>query len=515
MFNLFSHPAFHSGIPSHRPCRPQYQHQQQQDYHHPFDMFFNPQDNNVIDDEDDSYLRAALERKQHQRLARQQYLRQQQELADQQRIKQERALLGRQHQVRAAAQAKYEAEQEAVRQYRLKQKHLKELQRAQMEQKRKQAELESLYCQQPEGDPMAELISSMFLPFIRPHTPDQATHSEAEVKTNDDSERETEADQDQGPAGQEVDLEQETAPEEDLVGNYYAANPKIKSLIESLLGTHIENREIETQIETQAETSKEASEEEASVEVPVETDEAPQPTQPSITSLTMPASAPSSVHSSPELRAADILNQREQRHLAADKHAQLNGVEATLNSLSSELQQIIAGTITTKNQILATEENLTKAMFKIDAVESAGDSAIRRRRKELVKRSQELLQQVDAFKGRESEQSKGVVVTEAVSDSMEPEQAQDQEAVEEQDSATEADEGDDASDIDALSDIESLPDVESDHGAHEELSTPEDEASLESPCESGHEQQQEQEERQEQDGVDPFDHMLGSVFGMA
>ncbi|KAG0090082.1 hypothetical protein BGZ92_003721 [Podila epicladia] len=463
MFNLFSHPAFHSGIPTHRRSRSQYQHQQQ-GYHHLFDMLFNSHDNNVFDDEDDSeeqHLRVALERKQYQRLARQQYLRQQQELAEQQRIKQERVLLDRQRRARAAAQAKYEAEQEAVFQYRLKQKHLKEQQRAQVEQKRKRAEPESLYRQQPEKDPLAALISSMSLPFIRPHTTEQAVQPEAEVKANDDSERETEVEQDKEPADQEVDLEQVTAPEEDLIGDYYAANPKIKPLVESLLGIHIENREIETQ----AETSGIASEEEASAEVQIETNEAPKPNQPTIEPLTMPASVPSSVHSSPELRAADILDQREQRHFSADKLAQLNDVETTLNNLSSELQQIIAGTITTKNQILATEENLTKAMFKIDAVESAGDGAIRRRRKELIQRSQELLQQLDAFMCRESEQSKEVVI----SDSEELEQVQKvSETVEEQDSGIEADEGDDASDIDDLSDIESLPDVESVHEAHAE-----------------------------------------------
>ncbi|KAG0025033.1 hypothetical protein BGZ82_010259 [Podila clonocystis] len=329
MFNLFSHPAFHSGIPAHRRSRPQYQHQQQ-DYRHPFDMFFNTHDNNVTND--GQYLRAALERKQQQRLARQQYLHQQQELAEQQRIKEERALLDRQRRARAT-QAKYEADQEAVHQHRVKQRHLKKQQRAQMEQKCNQNEPESLNRQQREEDPLAVLISSLVLPFIRPHTTEHTTQSEAVVNTNDISEKETEADQDQEPGDQEVDLEQETAREEDLVGEYYAANPKIKLLVESLLGTQIENREIETQ----AESSEETPEEEASLEIPVETDETPQPTQPAIEPPTMPVSAPSSVHSSPELRAAAILKQREERHLC-DKRALLNGIEATLNSLSLELQ---------------------------------------------------------------------------------------------------------------------------------------------------------------------------------
>ncbi|KAG0032060.1 hypothetical protein BGZ81_011737 [Podila clonocystis] len=472
MFNFFSHPAFHSGIPAHR----------------------NPHD----EDSEEKYLRAALERKRQQRFARQQYLHQQQELAEQQRN-----LLERQRRARAA-QTKYETEKEATRQHRVKKRHLKKQQRTQMGQKREQDEPESLYRQQQE-DPLAELISSLFLPFIRPHTTEYTPQSETVVNTNGNSEREIEVDQDQKPAEREVDLEQEAAPEEDLVGDYFAANPKIKSLVESLLGTHIENREIETQ----AEASEEIPEEEASVEIPVETDEDPQPTQPAIELPTMPVSVPSSVHSSPELHAADILKQREERHLS-DKHAQLNSVEATLNSLSLELQQIIAGTITTKNQILATEESLTKAMFKIDAVENAGDSAIRRRRKELITQSQDLLEKVDAFKGRESEQSK-----EAVSDSdVEPEQPQEiRESVEEQD-ATEAGEiGDEDSDIDTLSDIESIPDVESDREAQEEPVAPEDESSPE-PSESKQEQQQEQEGWQEQDSVDPIEHILGSVFAM-
>ncbi|KAF9319540.1 hypothetical protein BG003_008793 [Podila horticola] len=528
MFNLFSHPTFHSGIPAHRRSHSQQQHQQQGYYPHTFDMFFNPDVNYNNDDEDDSEeqcLRAALEHKQQQRLFRQQYLRQHQELAEQQRIEQERALLERQHRARAATQAKHEAEQETVRQYQLRQRQLKEQQRAQMEQKRKQAEPGSLYPQQQEEDPLAELISSMFMPFIRPYATEQATQSQVEVKTNNDSVIEAEAEQDQEPADQEfdleqetkaeqgleptdqeVDLEQETVLEEDPVGDYYAANPEIKSLVETLLGTQIENREIETLAEISEDGLKPA------VEIPVEAAEAPEPTQSATESITMPDTAPSSVHSSPELRAADILLQREQRLLSIDKHAQLDTIESALNNLSLELQQIIAGTITTKNQILATEEHLTKAMFRIDAVECAGDSGIRRRRKELIKRSQELLEHVDDFKGRESGRSKFANVTKAVSDSAEESEPTQKvhETVEEQDTDTdpEPDEaGDEASDIDELSDIESLPDIESD--------APEGHSLPESSGESGQEQQQEQEERQEQGVVDPLDHLLSSVFTLA
>lgn len=473
-------------------------------------MFFNPYTNNIRDEEDDSeeqYLRATLEHKQQQRFARQQYLRQQQELAEQQRIEQEKALLERQR-ARAAAQAKYEAEQKAVRQYRLRQKQLKEQLRAQMEQEREQAELEAMYLQQQEEDRLTNLLSSLLLPFLRPHrTEQEKPEEETKTKEETETEVEAEAEQVQEPADHEVDQQQKVAPEDDLVGDYYAANPEIKSLVESLLGANIENREIEALAET-SEEAPEKEEEEATVEVPVETTEFPEPNQ-STGSASAPVSAPPSVHSSPELRAADILKEREQRHLS-DKHAQLDAVELTLNNLSSELRQIIAGTLTTKNQILATEENLTKAMFKIDAVESAGNSVIRHRRKELIKRSQELLDQVDAFK----RESNPVSVVNAADSVVKP--TQEVHETEDQDTAAQDVEEDEEYDSDTLSDMESLPDIGSvPEASLETQSEPEADAPKEDPSpECSYESDQEQqgqEEHQEQTVIDPID---CSVFSL-
>ncbi|KAF9213469.1 hypothetical protein BGZ59_005313 [Podila verticillata] len=512
MFNLFTHPAFHSGIPVHRRFPPQHQNQQQAYHSHPFDMFFNPHTNNTRDEEDDSeeqYLCAALEHKQQQRFARQHYLRQQQEFAKQQRIEQERTLLERQR-ARAAAQAKYEAEQEAVRQYRLRQKQLREQQRAQMEKEREQAELEAMYLQQQEEDRLTNLLSSLLLPCLHPHSTEQLKPEE-ETKTNEETETEVEADaeQSQESADHEVDQQQKAAPEDDLVGDYYAANPEIKSLVKNLLGANIENREIEALAETLEESPE--KEEEATVEVPVETTEVPEPNQ-STGPASTPVSAPSSVHSSPELRAADILKEREQRHLS-DKHAQLDSVESTLNNLSSELRQIIAGTLTIKNQILATEENLIRAMFKIDAVESARDSGIRHRRKEMIKRSQELLDEVDAFK----RESNPVSVIKAADSVVEP--TREVHETEDQDTAAQDVEEDEEYDSDTLSDMKSLPDIESvpeappETQAEPEADAPEEDSSLECSCESDQEQQG-QEERQEQAVIDPLDHILGSVFSL-
>lgn len=511
MFNLFSHPAFQSGIPVHRRSPPQHQYQQQAYHSHPFDMFFNPHTNSIRDDEDDSeeqYLRAALEHKRQQRFARQQYLRQQQELDEQQRIEQEKALLERQR-TRAAVQAKYEAEQETARLYRLRQKRLKEQQRAQMEQEREHAKFEAMDLQQQEEDRLTELLSSMLLPFLHPHSTEQVK-PEDETKTNEETETqvETEAEKDQELADHEVDQQQEAALEDDLVGDYYAANPEIKSLVESLLGANIEKREIEALAETSEEAS-EKEEEETTVEVPAETTEV-QANQ-STGSASAPVSASSSVQSSPELRAADVLKERQQRHLS-DKHAQLDAVESALNNLSSELQQIIAGTLTTKNQILATEENLTKAMLKIDAVESVGDSVIRHRRKELIKRSQDLLEQVDAFK----RESNPVSVVKAAESLVEP--TQEVHETEDQDTAAQDVEEDEEYDSDTLSDMESLPDIAVPEAPFEpqaelEADAPEDDPSPECSCESGQEQHG-QEERQEQAVIDPLDHILGSVFSL-
>ncbi|KAF9173449.1 hypothetical protein BGX21_007511 [Mortierella sp. AD011] len=86
------------------------------------------------------------------------------------------------------------------------------------------------------------------------------------------------------------------------------------------------------------------------------------------------------------------------RELQQKSSAELKQIESDLEGLSNELDQILSGEITKKKQILFTEENLTKAMLKIDAVESGGDPSIRQKRKDLINQAEGLLEKVDEFK---------------------------------------------------------------------------------------------------------------------
>ncbi|KAG0250108.1 hypothetical protein BGZ95_007308, partial [Linnemannia exigua] len=172
---------------------------------------------------------------------------------------------------------------------------------------------------------------------------------------------------------------------EDIIGEYFLTFPDIKSMVEAALGAKVEIA-----------TAKKP----ATSSAPAPT-KAVEPKPSAAESKT--ASTPSSTHSSPELRAADILQQRQQRQRehdisVEDKLSTLNQIESSLDDLSRELDEVIAGHIENKKQILQTEENLTKAMFRIDSVESDGEVSVRRRRKELIKKSQALLDVVDQFK---------------------------------------------------------------------------------------------------------------------
>ncbi|KAF9201453.1 hypothetical protein BGZ49_008307 [Haplosporangium sp. Z 27] len=86
------------------------------------------------------------------------------------------------------------------------------------------------------------------------------------------------------------------------------------------------------------------------------------------------------------------------RELQQKSSVELEQIELNLDELSKELNSILSGEISNKKRILLTEENLTKAMLKIDAVESGGDSTIRQKRKELINRVEGLLVKVDEFK---------------------------------------------------------------------------------------------------------------------
>ncbi|KAI1321783.1 hypothetical protein EDD11_000059 [Mortierella claussenii] len=86
------------------------------------------------------------------------------------------------------------------------------------------------------------------------------------------------------------------------------------------------------------------------------------------------------------------------RELQQTSRVELENIEANLVELSKELDQIVAGEIPNKRRVLLTEENLTKAMLRIDAVESGGDVSIRQKRKALINWAEQLLTTVDDFK---------------------------------------------------------------------------------------------------------------------
>ncbi|KAF9325419.1 hypothetical protein BG006_011102 [Podila minutissima] len=97
--------------------------------------------------------------------------------------------------------------------------------------------------------------------------------------------------------------------------------------------------------------------------------------------------------------------EQEQPHPQSEKrHAELQAIEKNLDELEVELKQILTGQITKKKQILMTEEMLTKAMLKVDSIESEGDWSIRRRRKSLINRCESLLERVDGYKRQHREE---------------------------------------------------------------------------------------------------------------
>ncbi|KAF9430952.1 hypothetical protein BGZ94_001698 [Podila epigama] len=506
------------------------------------------------DDEEEQLLRAALERKQQQKLARQQY-RRQQELAEQQRVEAllrqqayEQAYLQRQRRAQAIAQAKYEAEQEAIRKYK-EQQRLKELQRRQaLEQRERQQKAaleaailrrlqeekeyeqqqkravaiaeakkkEQLRLQQQklqqqqqqqqlvfqsgdnDNDALTELFSTLLFPFLMPQKAAEqvntskslqqeekqlleskeskeskeseeikkanaAKAAKAQAMANAKKEKAMQAKQAKEQESQQVKKQEQSkshidSDDQDMAGQYFLVHPDIKSLVENLLGGSIE---VVSKAKKPASTAAAApSKTTASSTRSTDADKATTDANKATTS------SPSSTHSSPELRAADILKKREQRqHEATNtvegKHSQLNKIESTLDDLSRELEQVLVGTIKNKKHILMTEENLTKVMFKIDSVESEGDLSIRKRRKELIKRSQTMLDRVDEFKSRalnkvEGEEKEKASTTTATSTPSSPKSEPEATKTEEDQAAND----DDHADLESLSDIESLPEVQ-------------------------------------------------------
>jgi hypothetical protein len=177
--------------------------------------------------------------------------------------------------------------------------------------------------------------------------------------------------------------------------------------------------------------------------------------------------------------AADILKQRRDRYQEQteekeekkqvdpiqEKHSELNSIGTALDDLSRELDMILIGTIENKKQILMTEENLTKTMLRLDSVQSDGDISIRKHRKELIKKSQALLDLVDEFKSRDA--SAAVKNSEAKSVAVEAEAEAEAESESESESESEH-EPEHEIDTHSVSDMESLPDTTADDNAKED-----------------------------------------------
>ncbi|KAF9195543.1 hypothetical protein BGZ50_004343 [Haplosporangium sp. Z 11] len=485
-------------------------------------------------DEEEQLLVAALERKRQQKLARQQYRQQQllerqrqQQILEQQRqqylMEQEILARRRQAQAQAIAQARYEAEQEAIRQY--KKKQIIERQRQQqLEQERyrqQQAALRHLFLQHLQQqeveeqqrqeqaakeaakakaladakkqqqfaiqaaaakdnteeeeeveleDALSNILNAIFFPhqqLKRHQSQDQEyPRKRQHQKTMQLKKQQKQKDAEELKAKQEKEQEQKRIEEvkakqqeaaapttqtdsedEDLIGNYFLTFPDIKSMVEAALGSKVKAPVKES---TPAQPKKVEQKEQ-----PKKVEQKEQPKQVEATTST-----PSSTHSSPELRAADILKQRQQKandqkRSVEEKLDELNKVELSLNDLSHELDGILTGTISNKKRILLTEENLIKAMFKIDSVESDGDLSVRKRRKELIKKSQGLLDLVDEFKAREA--AALAEIKKAMDETKTADVELSQPSTSDEASKTEP-EGE-LAELETLSDIESLPDA--------------------------------------------------------
>ncbi|KAG0364135.1 hypothetical protein BGZ54_007805 [Gamsiella multidivaricata] len=589
MYALFGHPA---------PATPFRRQQQQRQQHPSYPTSYtsnpfistNPTSFESMDedspDEEERLLLAALERKRQQKIARQQYHHQQlleqqrqQQLIEQRRqqlIEQELLARRRRAQAQAIAQAKYEAEQEAIRQYMKQQQQIRE----QQERRRQQAALEHIFLQRlqqqqieeqkrqeqaakvaiaeakkrqqqqltlqaaasasedeeeaEDQDVLSHLLNAIFFPdahLKRHSSQDQQQYPCKRRQQNQQGQKVIEAQKTKKPvaetkkpvaeAKKQQQQEKKAAVEsksestndekkEDLVGSYFLNNPVIKSMVEAALGTKIETAAMKSdnKVNVPAPTtskatpsstvtspkvniadtkSKPIAEEkednligdyfmtypdiksmiEAVLGAEIET--ANKKTDAVASTTTAPTTAtPSSTQSSPELRATDILKQRqdrqqqkqeekkeqEQHDSLQEKHSELNLIDSALDDLSRELNEILTGTIENKKRILLTEENLTKTMLRLDSVQSDGDASVRRHRKQLIKKSQQLLDLVDEFKARESTTGKNV--TPAQPSESKPEVL---EAIEEKEEGANA-----TADLDTLSvsDIESLPDISAD-----------------------------------------------------
>ncbi|KAG0052916.1 hypothetical protein BGZ83_001937 [Gryganskiella cystojenkinii] len=407
-------------------------------------------------DEEEQILLAALERKREQKQAHKQYLREQrhrQRLIDQEFAlqQQERRRARAAH---AQAQSQYVAEQEAARQYK----------KQQQEEEHRQSAVQHLFLQHLREQQEQRERQQRFIAQAKT-TPRQKIHQEQqrkrplalEVTFENDSDTEEDGDDEEGheeealatilntlffPQHQlkrrqnnqgenpckrryydhqklieqqhaqrlkqkeaiekEREVKEQTKAKKtssaasqnddhDVIGNYLLMLPSIKAMVEAALGPEFES--------TPAQGCHRAA---TAYACPAKTGK---------------STTPSSTQSSPEPQVFDILRQRQQyqnnQQLSLqEKHSELNLIESTLDNLSRELNEILASSELNDAQKLVPqiEEKVTRVMVRIDSVMSEGELSIRARRKELIYKSQGLLDQVDEFKNRGKTDGKKAVL---------------------------------------------------------------------------------------------------------
>jgi len=386
-------------------------------------------------DEEEILLRAALERKQRERLARQQ-IRQQLQRQEQERyealLQQERA---RQLAI-AQAQAQYQAEQEAIQRFKKaqwirEQKQQQQQtafiealvrQQARAAQQQKQEEEKAAYCRaraqaianaerqacpsaaRPTKDgedpeTLSRLLEVLFFPQQeKRHQPQEESYPckrrhqacvPQQLRPQDEKAKKDQAEQEAKAKKALDDQKKATTPEQE----FQDALPTILSFVEALFGgDHEPTSKAEAPRASTSTGSKNVRD-----------------------SVSTPA-GPSPSSSSPELRATDILRQRQQQQqqqtmTLQQKHSELNMIESALDSFSRDLTDVLDNMVTESNKriVLSAEENISKAMLQIDSIESDGNLSVRQRRKELIKKSQDMLDLVDTYKNQQLNTGKKVV----------------------------------------------------------------------------------------------------------
>ncbi|KAG0220736.1 hypothetical protein B0O80DRAFT_454065 [Mortierella sp. GBAus27b] len=394
-------------------------------------------------DEEELLLRAALERKQRERLARQQ-IRQQLELRQREQQRHEELL--RRERARqlaqAQAQAQYQAEQEAIQRYKRAQLIRQQQQQQQQQRQQEAAIVEALVLQhvreaqkeeeararakankEGDDDALSDLLEALFFPQAHKRTqpqednyPCKRRHQVCVPQKQQQQQQQQQAKVQVNAASATAKKQQEQQPPKvqnehkkagGLNHELYESLPAILSFVEALFGE-------EDSSSNQAESSK------------VQT----KGNQASTASAGASAprgswSSPSS--SSPDLRAADILRQRQQvqeqqTRTLQEKHSELNMIESALDSFAHDLTDVLdsVDTVTAESEVetqkesnkrivLSAEENISKAMLQVDSVDSDGDLSVRQRRRELIKKSQDLLDRVDEYKTQRLNTGKKVV----------------------------------------------------------------------------------------------------------